>query len=318
MITSKLVPSFSENTIDNPQHPTRGHSIYFAMDFSGIGGNVRLIRPIVEYKRWYPVNKGRNSFGYRVQGSFITGYGGVVAPPFQRFYQGGDTDLRGFDIRAVSPIAFLTTNVAIGLTNPDGSAVPVDPNNPRRGNVTVQLPVQTLVYPGGDTSVITNMEYRVPIAGPVTMAAFVDTGWNMALRQSELRLADQQLDLLNSTPFGCAGIDPLTFTCTGTKTFAFNKDVVPISTTNYQTRMSTGLELQVIMPIVNAPFRIYYAYNPFRMDDVVTPKSYITRDLFPAGAAGDFTFQQAQAIYGSQYRLREPRKTFRFTVATTF
>jgi outer membrane protein insertion porin family len=74
----------------------------------------------------------------------------------------------------------------------------------------------------------------------------------------------------------------------------------------------------VIMPIVNAPFRIYYAYNPFRMDDVVTPKSYITRDLFPAGAAGDFTFQQAQAIYGSQYRLREPRKTFRFTVATTF
>jgi outer membrane protein insertion porin family len=318
MITSKLVPSFSENTIDNPQHPTRGHSIYFAMDFSGIGGNVRLIRPIVEYKRWYPVNKGRNSFGYRIQGSFITGYGGVVAPPFQRFYQGGDTDLRGFDIRAVSPIAFLTTNVAIGLTNPDGSAVPVDPNNPRRGNVTVQLPVQTLVYPGGDTSVITNMEYRVPIAGPVTMAAFVDTGWNMALRQSELRLADQQLDLLNSTPFGCAGIDPLTFTCTGTKTFAFNKDVVPISTTNYQTRMSTGLELQVIMPIVNAPFRIYYAYNPFRMDDVVTPKSYITRDLFPAGAAGDFTFQQAQAIYGSQYRLREPRKTFRFTVATTF
>ncbi len=27
-------------------------------------------------------------------------------------------------------------------------------------------------------------------------------------------------------------------------------------------RTSTGLELQVIMPVVNAPFRIYYAYNP--------------------------------------------------------
>jgi outer membrane protein insertion porin family len=82
--------------------------------------------------------------------------------------------------------------------------------------------------------------------------------------------------------------------------------------------MSTGLELQVIMPIVNAPFRIYYAYNPFRMDTLVRPTSYITRDLFPAGAAGDYTFQQAQALYGSQYLLREPRKTFRFTVATTF
>ena len=318
MITSKVVPSFSENTINDPRHPTNGHSIYFAADISGLGGNVRLIRPIVEYKRWFPVNKGRNSIGYRIQGSFITGYGGVVAPPFQRFYLGGDTDLRGFDIRAVSPIAFLTTNVNIGLTNPDGTAVPVDPNNPRRGNVSIPLPVQTLVYPGGDTSIVTNVEYRIPIVGPVTLAPFMDTGWNMALRQSELRLAPQQLDLLNATSFGCPSIDTTTFTCAGTKTFSFNKDVVPISATNYLTRMSTGLELQVIMPIVNAPFRIYYAYNPFRMDTLVRPTSYITRDLFPAGAAGDYTFQQAQALYGSQYLLREPRKTFRFTVATTF
>jgi outer membrane protein insertion porin family len=318
MITSKLVPSFSENTIDNPTHPHKGHSFYVASDISGLGGNVKMIRPIVEYKRWYPVNKGRNSIGYRIQGSFITGYGGVVAPPFQRFYLGGDTDLRGFDIRAVSPIAFLTTNVNIGLTNPDGTPVPVDPNNARRGNVTIPLPVQTLVYPGGDTSIVTNLEYRIPIAGPVTFAPFVDTGWNMAVRQSELRLAQQQLDTLNSTPFGCAGIDPLTFTCSGAKTFSFNKDVVPISATNYLTRMSTGLELQVILPIVNAPFRIYYAYNPLRLDTLASPKSYITRDLFPPGAAGDYTFQQAQALYGSQYQLREPRKTFRFTVATTF
>ena len=33
--------------------------------------------------------------------------------------------------------------------------------------------------------------------------------------------------------------------------------------------MSTGLELQVIMPVVNAPFRIYYAYNPLRIDETV-------------------------------------------------
>ena len=318
MITSKIMPSFSYNTIRQPGPSTNGHSIYFAADISGLGGNVRLIRPIVEYKRWYPVNKGRNSIGYHIQGSFITGYGGVVAPPFQRFYQGGDTDLRGFDIRSISPIAFLTTNINIGLTNPDGTPVPVDPNNPRRGSVSIPLPVQTLVYPGGDTSIVTNLEYRIPIAGPVTLAPFVDTGWDMALRQSELRLAPQQLDLLNTTPFGCPSIDLATFICTGTKTFSFNKDVVPISATNYQTRMSTGLELQVIMPIVNAPFRIYYAYNPFRLDTTVTPNSFITRDLFPPGAAGDYTFRQAQALYGSQYQLKEPRKTFRFTVATTF
>ena len=27
-------------------------------------------------------------------------------------------------------------------------------------------------------------------------------------------------------------------------------------------RTSTGLELQVMMPVVNAPFRLYWAYNP--------------------------------------------------------
>ncbi|MDT8068619.1 MAG: outer membrane protein assembly factor BamA [Terriglobia bacterium] len=318
MVTSKLVPSFSENTIDNPVHPHNGHSLYIAADISGLGGNVRMIRPIIEWKKWYPVNKGRNSIGYRVQGSFVSGYSGVVAPPFNRFYLGGDTDIRGFDIRAISPIAFLTTNLNIGLTNPDGTPVPVDPNNPRRGSVTIPIPVQTLVYPGGDTSIVTNLEYRIPIAGPVTFAPFLDTGWDMALRQSELRLAQQELDLLNTTPFGCPGIDPITFGCIGSKTFSFNKDVKPISSTNYQTRMSTGLELQVILPIVNAPFRIYYAYNPLRLDTIATPKNYLTRDLFPPGAAGDYTFQQAEALYGSRYRLREPRKTFRFTVATTF
>ena len=38
--------------------------------------------------------------------------------------------------------------------------------------------------------------------------------------------------------------------------------------------------------------------------------------LFPAGAAGDFTYQRA--VGAQSYTLREPRKTFRFSVATTF
>ena len=44
----------------------------------------------------------------------------------------------------------------------------------------------------------------------------------------------------------------------------------------------------------------------------------ITRDMFPPGAAGDFTFEQAARSLSPEYQLREPRKTFRFSVATTF
>jgi outer membrane protein assembly factor BamA len=31
-------------------------------------------------------------------------------------------------------------------------------------------------------------------------------------------------------------------------------------------RASTGVEIQVIMPVVNAPFRLIFAYNPLRVD----------------------------------------------------
>ena len=82
--------------------------------------------------------------------------------------------------------------------------------------------------------------------------------------------------------------------------------------------MSTGLELQVFVPIVNAPFRVYWAYNPMRLDTTVNSPIPITRAMFPAGAAGDFTYQFTKNAFSPQYQLREPRKTFRFTVATTF
>ena len=67
----------------------------------------------------------------------------------------------------------------------------------------IEVPIQRLVYPGGDTSIVGNVEYRIPIAGPVTLALFVDTGMNMAVRQSQLRLSDQLVNQLNNTPFGC-------------------------------------------------------------------------------------------------------------------
>ena len=82
--------------------------------------------------------------------------------------------------------------------------------------------------------------------------------------------------------------------------------------------MSTGLELQTMLPVVNAPFRIYYAYNALRLDSSATPPVPITRDMFPNNAAGLYTYQTTLATLGSKYTLLEPRKTFRFSVATTF
>jgi outer membrane protein insertion porin family len=317
IITSKVVPNFSYNRIDNPQRPHSGQSFYIATEFAGLGGNVKYIKPVAEWKKFRPVNKGRNTLGVRLLGSWISGYGGQVAPPFDRFYMGGDTDIRGFDIRAISPVAFFPSAVTIPLQNPDGTNVPLDPTNPRRGSYNITIPVEQIIFPGGDTNLVNNIEYRVPIIGPVTVAAFVDTGFDFISNQSQLRVAGPQVTALQTTVFGCPFLTS-SFTCAGGSTIPFSAELKPVSGTNYQPRMSTGLELQVIMPVVNAPFRIYYAYNPLRIDETVSSPTPITRSMFPPGAAGDYTFAQAISIYQPSYLLREPRKTFRFTVATTF
>ncbi len=45
-------------------------------------------------------------------------------------------------------------------------------------NVTQTIPIYQMVFPGGDTQVVTNFEYRIPIFGPVILAAFFDAGIN--------------------------------------------------------------------------------------------------------------------------------------------
>ena len=102
--------------------------LFIGGEFAGLGGTVHTIRPIIQFKQFFPVQKRRNAIGYNVQGSFITGYDGVVAPPFERAYLGGENDLRGFDIRTVSPIAYLPSVQTVALRNADGSFVPSNPN----------------------------------------------------------------------------------------------------------------------------------------------------------------------------------------------
>jgi outer membrane protein insertion porin family len=326
VITSKVVPSLSYSTINSPLRPTAGQSYFVAAEVAGLGGNVKSVRPTAEYKRFMsmkglrPNKEGHQVLGFRVQGSFITGYGGLVAPPFQRFYLGGDQDLRGFDVRSVSPVAFIATTGSIVLTNPDGTPVPKDPANPRAGAWTVPIPFQSVIFPGGDTSIISNLEYRIPLVGPVNLAPFWDFGMNFSARSSQLSIADSQLALLNSSTFGCSALDA-SLNCIPTALApgtVFKKELQLVPGTNYVPRASTGLELQVMMPVINAPFRVYWAYNPLRLDTFVPTPSLVTRAMFPPGAAGDFTYQQTLKNFFLNYALREPIKTFRFTVSTTF
>ena len=122
---------------------------------------------------------------------------------------------------------------------------------------------------------------------------------------------------LNTTRFGCPALDP-NFQCSGGVPLSFQGELRPLAGTNYVPRLSAGMEVQVMMPVVNAPFRLYWAYNPLRLNTRVTGASFITRSMFPPGGAGDFTYLQSVANFGPDFILKEPSRTFRFTVSTTF
>lgn len=330
IITSKIVPSFTMNTLDAAYAPHHGKSLFIGGEIAGLGGTVHTFRPIIQYKQFFPMQKRRNALGYNVQASFITGFDGVVAPPFERAYLGGENDLRGFDIRTVSPIAYLPSVQTISLRNPDGSFVPANPAFPVQSSSgrcvancwNIPIPYQQLVTPGGDLALNGNLEYRVTIAGPVALAPFVDVGTDPILRTSQLQINPTQYNNLLSQYFGCPVLTPafgcdINYAVQG-QTLGISQYLKPVQGTNWVPRMSTGLELQMMLPIINAPFRIYYAYNALRLNSSAVAPIKITPSMFPNSGAGVYTYQTTIDTLSSPYTLREPRKTFRFTVATTF
>jgi outer membrane protein insertion porin family len=340
IVNSSASFSYMYNTVNNPLRPRSGKEITGVFQFSGIAGNLRYFSPLVAYKSFtsmhylLPRADGRNVFGIRAQLGYIQGFGGDVAPPNNRFYSGGEADLRGFDIRGATPYGYVPNRATVQLTNPDGTCVPRDPNNPQLNQcILVPIPVYGIASIGGDTNFVTNMEYRIPIAGPVTFAFFDDFGITAALNKGQLKQSPEGFASLTAPLYGCPVYN--NGSCQGGipgSDVGFQKDIHPVAGTNFVPRMSLGGEISVIMPIINAPFRLYFAYNPLRLyerpycnadlsnssKNQSCSAQLITRDLFPPGGAGDFTWQQAQQGYGAQNLFREPRKTFRLTVSTTF
>ncbi len=339
IVNSSISLSYMYNTISNPLRPRTGKEFTTVLQASGLWGDVRYVKAFVAYEHFLPMhylthaNDGRNVLAMRAQLGFVQGWGGDVAPPNERFYTGGEGDLRGFDIRGAMPYGYVPTRVNFQLTNPDGSCVPRDPNNPEDNQcIQVPLPIYGVASVGGDSNLTTNVEYRIPVVGPFMFSFFNDFGLDLALSKGQLMQSPQGFASLTAPLYGCPVFN--NGSCQGGipgSQVGFQRDIRVISGTNFVPRMSTGAELGVIMPVINAPFRIYFAYNPLRLyespycNDVIAgakqgscSAELITRDMFPPGGAGDYTYNEAIEAYGAKYVFREPRKTFRLTVSTTF
>jgi outer membrane protein insertion porin family len=301
--TSHVAASYTFNTVNHPINPTGGHSIFFSFDFAGsfLGGNVNTIRPTVEYKGFRPAPWHHSHIlALHAMVSLISGYGGKFVPPFSRTFMGGEMDVRGFYDWSITPVAFIPTSAPVNVLNSDGSPRTqkvISGGAITTQNVTMNIPSYQLITPGGDTHGLINAEYRIPIIGPITLAIFGDAGVDRILLSKELTLDPTRVLTLNQE-FPSAGF-------TGR---------VQIAPGTQKPRTSTGLEIQVMLPVVNAPFRVYAAYNPTTVREYLQPPIVADRAFFPNAA----TFNGAVAAYGQAYSWFERRDMFRFTIGRTF
>ncbi len=208
---SRLTPSVVYNTVDNPYSPHAGTKFTTTLQVTGgpLGGTLNYLRPDLELIRYFQQSR-RTSLGVRGQIGWVKPFsetslidpvsGRDGLPFYQRFYMGGENQIRGYNIRTVGP------RDAAGYAT------------------------------GGDKYLLFNAEYYVDVVGPLRALLFYDAG--------QAYLESENFDLR-------------------------------------KLRTSTGVEVRFIMPVLNVPFRLIYAWN-------------LQRDAF------------------------QPKTQFRFAVGTTF
>jgi outer membrane protein insertion porin family len=217
ILTSRATGTFaydSRGFAKDPNEPVRGKAVSASVSLAGLGGDVRTYSPQISYTQYFPVRrKGRDQqpevFGFRVVAAHIGSFAISQAvrdspslafingvPIYERFFLGDEFTIRGYNVRSISPVVpidrFITSRNVVLATNAFGTPVNVAPGLPSNianvgvftgtnaGN-QVQLP-RAFTSVGGDTQLLGNFEYRIPLFGPVTMAAFADVGSAFNLR----------------------------------------------------------------------------------------------------------------------------------------
>ncbi len=103
-IVSALIPSLYRSTIDSPLTPTRGTLYLVQLKYAGgpLGGQVDFIKPRFEFTFWQPTFR-RQVFGVHATYEFVSSGKGSEVPFWERFYLGGERDIRGYDIYSIGP-----------------------------------------------------------------------------------------------------------------------------------------------------------------------------------------------------------------------
>jgi len=223
IITSQVTGSFVYDTrqpAKNGIDTLRGSQLSFSFALAGLGGDVRTYQPNITYSNFIPIRKKKSKdpevFAFRIQAGTIGAFaispnirnansiafvGGV--PVYSRYFLGSENDLRGYDSRAIGPVApydtFVTTRNVVLAANRSGTPdthVGFDNDTDLQAEIAAlgkltgasganpALFQNNFRFIGGDTEILGNFEYRIPLFGPATLAAFADVGSVFNLRKT--------------------------------------------------------------------------------------------------------------------------------------
>jgi outer membrane protein insertion porin family len=248
IITSRITPSFvydSRQPSPNGIDTLSGTQFSISLGLAGLGGDVRSYSPGLSFTHFMPVRRKKSDnpevFGFRILAnttgafaqtskiananslSFING-----VPYYERFFLGSENDIRGYNTRVIGPFApidgYITTRNVVVATSPSDTNPTVATNiNASQASLLTALgtftgenganPIQTTrnYQPiGGDTQILGNFEYRIPIFGPASIAAFADIGTVFNLRKGGVQQLNSEF--LPDQPFlGASSIGNILF-----------------------------------------------------------------------------------------------------------
>jgi outer membrane protein insertion porin family len=155
---SSITPTIWRSTVDSPLTPTRGTSYSASLKFAGtfLGGEVNMLKPTLEFTHYQPIiGRGPKAhvLGVHAQGMYIAQLGESLIPYWEKIFFGGERSIRGYEVYSIGP-------------------------RDRNGYMI-----------GGTKSLLFNVEYIIPVGGPLYAILFYDRG-NAVLATQSLNFAD--------------------------------------------------------------------------------------------------------------------------------